>query len=226
MNRRINKSPIESIAAETVLMPFRQSEKPHLEIQVNRNTNFISRATPDRIQKSLKKSQSAELIKVLTEKNLEIKKLQEENIYLSGQLCELSGTMKRYKKLKGILKKKNQTIDFLRKNSQRLLAIDPEEKSSKGLQKRAKMLRAGSRLSIDSDIGSVEQLALRPLTAANKIRSLHESRKSESQLANADAHIYESRHGGKFAGKMQMTLLRTEQILKGWRKVYKNCEVK
>ena len=90
------------------------------------------------------------------------------------------------------------------------------------------MQRAGSRLSIDSDIGSVEQLTLRPLTAANKIRSLHESRKSESQLASANAHmhVYESRNQGKFAGEMQKTLLRTEQILKGWKKVYKNCEFK
>jgi hypothetical protein len=133
--------------------------------------------------------------------------------------------MKRYKKLKIILKKKNQTIDFLRKSSQRCLGLDSNEKSSKFIQKRAKMQRAGSRLSIDSDIGSVDQLTLRPLTAANKPRYLHESHKSESQLGKVQAHAYEPTHG-KFTGEMRETLIRTEKILKGWKKVYKTCELK
>ena len=221
MNRRINKSPFESSAAETVLMPSRQSERPNLEIQVTRHTTFSSRATPDLTQKSLKKSQSAELIKALTDKNHELKKLQEENTQLSNHVSKLAEKMRRYKKLKSILKKKNQTIDFLRRSSQRCLGLESNEKSSKFIQKRVKMQRATSRLSIDSDIGSVDQLTLRPLTAANKARYLHESHKSESQLAKVHAHAYESINGGKFTGEMRETLMRTEKILKGWKKVYK-----
>jgi hypothetical protein len=218
MKRRLLKSPIEFSAAETLLVHPRHSEKPNLEIQVTQNPQLTRRPTPDSLQKSMKKSQSAELIKVLTEKNLEIKKLQEENGLLSSQLTELTGTVKRYKKLKGILKKKNQTIDFLRKSSLKGSGVEVE--ILRNMPKRTKIPRAGSRLSIDSDLGSLEQLSYRPMTAANRVRPLHESQKSESLLSRPQID-QKPIFVGKFAGEMRETLTRTEKILKGWKRVTK-----
>lgn len=214
MKRRIIKSPIEFLGAETVLLQNLQCEIPNQEFKTMAHPMINRRPTPERVTKSLKKSQSAEIIKVVNEKNLEIKKLQEEKVQLSFQISQLVTNAKTYEKLKSKLKKKNQTIERLRKFSQTsrgsLHKLENEQcKSFKTLKKKISIRRPVSRLSIDSGVVNLDQLIIRPMTAANKgVKGLNKSHKHENEL-------------GRFQNEMKNIVLKTEKILKGWKNLYK-----
>lgn len=210
MNRRIIKSQNELSGTDTILLQSNQNMKPNLEIKIVPHPFINRRPGPDDVQKSLKKSQSAELIKILTEKNLEIKRLQEENIQLSSQVSLLVGTVKKYKKLKSLIKVKNQTIESMRKSTQRLRGSssrlnNEDSKHSKNLSRKEKQRKSGSRLSIDSDIGSIDQFIIRPMTAANLgVKFMDRPLKSVTKI-------------DKFQKVFRETFLKTEKVLKSWK---------
>lgn len=213
MNRRIIKSQNESSGTETILLQSHQNVKSSLEIKTLPHPFINRRPGPEDVQKSLKKSQSTELIKVLTEKNLEIKKLQEENFQLSSQVSQLVGTVKKYKKLKSLIKIKNQTIESMRKSSLRSRGSssrlnNEESKNSKNLSRKEKQRKSGSRLSIESETGSMDQFIIRPMTAANARVNFADGRlKSEAKLDG-------------FQKVFRETFLKTEKVLKTWKNLY------
>ena len=209
------KNPIEILGAETVVLKPFQAEIPNQEIKIKAHPLFNRRPTSECRRKSLKKSQSTEVIKAVNEKNLEIKMLQEEKVKLSSQISQLIATAKKYEKLKSKLNKKNQIIDNLRKFSQTsrgsLNKIESDEcESFKTHKKKVNISKPVSRLSIDTRVVSLDQLIIRPMTAGNKgAKAINKSYKHENDLA-------------AFKNEMKNILMKTKKVLKGWKKLYKS----
>lgn len=202
MKKRLIKSPTASSAAETILLLTKQFDKPDLDIHTNHYTT--RRNDSDLIQKSMKRAHSSSIIKILTEKNQEIKKLQEEKNALVSQLSELSGTVKKYYKVRAILKEKDLIIESLKG-----FKASEQVKSRKNSKKKRKPLRIHSRLSIDGDCVNGEIFNVRPNSAANHVAKQTPRRlKCENKFS-------------EFNGEMKDLLLKTEKILKGWKKSFK-----
>lgn len=206
LKKRLIKSPMASSAAETILLLTKKHEFELTNAYTSRRTDS------DLFQKSLKRTQSVEFMKILTEKNQEIKKLQEEKNALASQLNELSGTVKKYYKIRTVLREKDLVIESLRANrdAEEVKSRKGSRKSvKKGLKNSRKRLRIHSGLLIDSECGN-ECLSVRPSSAANCVSKQTPRVRLGSEVKFAE-----------FSEDMKNLLTKTEKILKCWKKSYK-----
>jgi len=203
LKRRLIKSPMASSAAETILLLTKQHE-----LELNTNHFTTRRNDSDFLQKSLKRTHSAEFMKLLVEKNQEIKKLQEEKNALASQVNELSGTVKKYYKMRAILREKDLVIDSL-KGLRDVEEVKSRKGSRKGIKKglkgSKKRLKIHSGLLIDSECGN-ECLSVRPSSAVNC-----GSKQTPRLRVGSEVKFAE------FSGEMKNLLLKTEKILKCWK---------
>ena len=105
LKKRTAKSPLSSTAADTLLHLTRNIEKPEMDSNYASIQSLSSKRTgSELLKKSLKRAQSTEYLKILSEKNLNIKKLQDDNHNLSSQLADMLGIINKYQKLRSHLK--------------------------------------------------------------------------------------------------------------------------
>jgi hypothetical protein len=200
MKKRPLKSPLASSAAETILLMTKQVEKQ----DVDHNLFTTRRNNSEMFLKSMKRGQSTEFMKVLNDKNQEIKKLQEDNNVLSLQLNELTGTVKKYHKMRSLLKEKDSMIESLKSGA---LNQENSGKKSRRSSKKKKKLRISSKVSFDCGVLN-EQLTVRPASAAHK-RLFKNSPVREEEKKN------------ELPVELKKLLVLTEKTLKGWKKSFK-----
>lgn len=219
IKRRAVKSPLSSTAAETLLLLTKQIDKADYDPHLN-SINPIStrRTNSDIFKKSFRRTQSTDYLKIITEKNHEIKKLQDDNLSLHNQISDYSSLMKKYHKLRNVVKEKDQTIESLRSSVEKLRMgihiLDNDEvkklrRSSKRIKKSG--LKINARLSLDSEFNNFDSLGSRPLTAAHRgieTRASPVLEKSESKFSTLNAD-------------MKNLFTKTEKILKAWKKAFK-----
>ena len=219
IKKRGNKSPLSSTAAETLLLLTKQIERPDIDLNVcGQNLISTKRNNSDVFKKSFRRTQSTEYLKIISEKNNEIRKLHEDNQYLSSQLTDFSGLVKKYQKLRGLLKEKDQTIESLRNSveKERGGKIHVENldlrKARKATSGKKKIFKVSSRLSLDNGYNSYDVLSSRPMTAANKgVVKKVSPVKSKASFENISLPT-----------NMCDLIYKTERVLKGWKTAYKN----
>jgi hypothetical protein len=216
--KRSVRSPLSSTAAETLLLLTRQNERPEYDYNLMTNPVTIKKNRSELFKKSFRRTQSTEYLKIISEKNLEIKKILEENHSLSNQVSELSSMVKKYQKLRNLLREKDSTIDTLKGSIERLtsnvLHINKEtfldkKKSVKILKKNSSKL--SSRLSLGSEADNYDIAGHRPMTVANRntvTKSTPSKIKSTQKIQSPPEDL----------GSL---LLKTQVVLQGWKKAYK-----
>ena len=198
LKKRSMKSPVAASAAETILLLTKHGEKTDSDVQVSSNLFTTRRNNSEMFLKGLKRNQSMEYVKVLNEKNQEIKKLQQENNNLTTQLNELTGTVKKYHKMRSALNEKDLIIESLK----------GEAKTLKKSIKKKKPIRISSKVSFDNELIS-HQLTARPSSAAFKRLFKNSPEREDIKVPD----IPES---------LKKLLVQTEKTLKGWKKSYKS----
>lgn len=198
LKKRPLKSPVAASAAETIMLMTKHGEKQELDVQGSSNLFTARRNNSEMFLKSMKRNQSMEYVKIINDKNQEIKKLQQENNILNTQLNELTGTVKKYYKMRSTLKEKDLIIDNLK----------GEAKSLRKTSKKKKTLRISSKVSFDNDLIN-QQLTARPSSAVSKrLFKNSPEREEEKKLEIPEA--------------LKKLLVQTEKTLKGWKKTYKS----
>ena len=198
IKKRPLKSPVAASAAETVLLLAKPGDRNDCEGQGSSNLFSARRNNSEMFLKSMKRNQSLEYVKALNEKNQEIKKLQIENNILTTQLNELTGTVKKYHKMRTILKEKDSIIENLK----------GETKSIKKLLKKKKPLRISSKVSFDNELIS-QQLTARPSSAAFNRLFKNSPEREEKKTPDLPEPL-------------RKLLMQTEKTLKGWKKSFKS----
>ena len=229
IKRRTAKSPVGSTAADTLLHLAKNIEKPDNDFNLVTIQPIITKPlNSELLKKKLKRTQSAEYLKILSEKNLNIKKLKDDNHNLSIQLTEMWVLIKKYQKLRNKLKEKNKIIENLRisieKYNSRRQSIDKEDpiwsrKSSVSCKKvkkiKKRISKLNSRLSLNSDCQHFDIIS-RPMTAAHKGISAKSSPTKIKKAFTSEAA----------PNNLSELLNKSKKILKGWKKAYNHKSFK
>ena len=210
--KRIDRSPVCSTAAETLLMLTRQIDKPETEYNTGANNSITRKSSANFIKKSMKRTQSTEYFKTLAEKNLRIKNLKNENLALTAQLIEFSALKHKYQRIRNLLSEKDNTIECLwnslekiksAKSLANLAETHKLRKNSKSIKKTGLKIR--SRLSLDQDFSTAE-LQLRPLTSVNNPGSVKTAKKTKPCKIQPP-----------LPPNLLSVLQQTEEVLQGWK---------